>query len=140
MRECFQMLLCYWRWLKKKEYWKCHDRVTMVAATNAIRQMVLKIITLWPRSTRQGWNLAKFQEQLHVPDDIMQNGSPKGSHSGPVVYNHIEMVKCPSKYSKSLIFSTTWKQAYVYSTRTQKRPYICHVDVESIVQPILMIP
>ena len=97
MRECFQMLLCYWMWLKKREYWRRHDRATMIAATIAIRQMLSKIITLWPRSTGQGWNLAKFHEQLHVPDDIMQNGAPKGSHSGPVEHNHIEMVKRPSK-------------------------------------------
>ena len=69
----------------------------MIAATIAIRQMLSKIITLWPRSTGQGWNLAKFHEQLHVLDDIMQNGAPKGSHSGPVEHNHIEMVKRPSK-------------------------------------------
>ena len=69
----------------------------MVEATNAICQMLSKIISQWPRSTGQGWNLAKFYEQLHVPDDIMQNGAPKGSHSGPVEHNHIEMVKRPSK-------------------------------------------
>ena len=46
MRECFQMSLCYWMWLKKKEYWKCHDQATMVKTTNAIRQMLSKIITL----------------------------------------------------------------------------------------------
>ena len=22
MRQCFQMMLCYWMWLKKKKYWK----------------------------------------------------------------------------------------------------------------------
>ena len=27
----------------------------------------------------------------------MRNGAPKGSHSGPVEHNHIEMVKHPSK-------------------------------------------
>ena len=28
----------------------------------------------------------------------------------------------------------------MYSTRTEKRPYICHVEMESIVRPLLMIP
>ena len=37
MRESFQMMLCYWMWLKKKEFWKCHDQQTMCAVTNAIR-------------------------------------------------------------------------------------------------------
>ena len=73
----------------------------MIAATNAICQMLSKIIAIWPQSTGQGWNLAKFHEQLHVPDDNLQDGAPKGSHfdfhSGPVEHKHIKMVKQPSK-------------------------------------------
>ena len=69
----------------------------MEQATNAIRQMLSKLIALWPRESGQGWNLAKFHEQLHVLDDIYYNGSPQGSHSGPVEHNHIQMVKQPSQ-------------------------------------------
>ena len=97
MRECFQMLLCYWVWLKKDTYWDRKDYAQMHQATDAIRQMLSKIITLWPRDAGQGWNLAKFHEQLHVPDDIYCNGCPQGSHSGPVEHNHIQMVKRPSQ-------------------------------------------
>ena len=54
---------------------------------------------------------------------------------------HEVVVKCCEfKCTKSSIFTTSWKQAYVYSTRGEKRPYICHVDMKSIVRPILMIP
>ena len=34
----------------------------------------------------QKWNLAKFHEQLHIIDDIIQNGAPVGSHSGHAEY------------------------------------------------------
>ena len=97
MRECFQMLLCYWMWLKKETYWVRNDYASMNQAKQAIQQMLSRIITLWPRQTGQGWNLAKFHEQLHVPDDIYNNGSPRGSHSGPLEHNHIQMVKRPSQ-------------------------------------------
>ena len=95
MRECFQMILCYWMWLKKDKYWVRNDYECMQNATNAIRAMLSRIVDLWPRQEGQGWELAKFHEQLHVPDDIYQNGAPLGTHSGPVEHNHIRMVKRP---------------------------------------------
>ena len=49
------------------------------------------------KNRSQGWNIPKFHEQLHVPDDILQNGSPAGTHSGPVEHNHIHFVKHLSK-------------------------------------------
>ena len=97
MRECFQMLLCYWVWLKEDSFWDRKDYDQMHQATNAIRQMLSKILSLCPRDAGQGWNLTKFHEQLHVPDDIYCNGSPRASHSGPVEHNHIQMVKRPSQ-------------------------------------------
>ena len=72
----------------------------MEQVTNAIRQMLSKLIVLWPRESGQGWNLAKFHEQLHILDDIYYNGSPQGSHSGPVEHNHIQMVKQPSQRTR----------------------------------------
>ena len=93
MRECFQMLLCYWMWLKKDKYWKRNDGHAFAETLGAIRLMLMKIKSLWPRTEGQGWNIPKFHEQLHVPDDILQNGSPAGTHSGPVEHNHIHFVK-----------------------------------------------
>ena len=55
-----------------------------------------RIINLWPRSKGQQWNLPKFHEQIHVPDDIERHGSPKGTHSGPTEQNHISHVKKPA--------------------------------------------
>ena len=96
MRECFQMILCYWMWLKKDTFWKVGDNTTQLQATTAIRKMLARIIALWPRSEGQGWKLPKFHEQIHVPDDIADNGSPHGSHSGPLEHNHIDLVKKPT--------------------------------------------
>ena len=32
MRECFQMILCYWMWLKKIKYWKIKDHNASIQA------------------------------------------------------------------------------------------------------------
>ena len=96
MIECFQLILCYWSWLKKDTYWERSNYGKMEEATQAIRNMLHQIISLWPREEGQGWNIAKFHEQIHVPDDIFYNGRPQGTHSGPVEHNHIQMVKRPS--------------------------------------------
>ena len=97
MMETFQMILCYWMWLKKDTYWTRNNQKAKQAAKNAIRTMLSRIIHLWPRYTGQQWELPKFHEQLHVPDDIYRNGSPKGSHSGPTEHNHIVHVKQPAQ-------------------------------------------
>ena len=97
MRKCFQLLLCYWMWLKRDTYWKRGDRQAKQAAKAAIQALLDTLITCWPRTTGQGWKLAKIHEQLHVPDDIERNGSPKGSHSGPTEHNHIALVKKPGQ-------------------------------------------
>ena len=48
MRECFQMLLCYWMWLKKETYWVRKDYEERNRAKQAIQKMLSRIITLWP--------------------------------------------------------------------------------------------
>ena len=93
MRQCFPMMLCYWMWLKKKKYWKRNDKKSLSKALDAIRKMLSQIVSLWPRKEGQGWDIPKFHEQLHIPDDILQNGAPSGSHSGPLEHNHIQLVK-----------------------------------------------
>ena len=32
MRECFQMILCYWMWLKKTKYWSINNRNASIEA------------------------------------------------------------------------------------------------------------
>ena len=93
MRQVFQMMLCYWMWLKKDKYWKRGDKVAKEAARGAIQTMLHELMVLWPRDTGQGWEKAKVHEQLHVPDDIERNGAPQGWHSGPTENNHIASVK-----------------------------------------------
>ena len=93
MRQVFQMMLCYWVWLKKDKYWKRGDKVAKHIARVAIRTMLVELMKLWPRDSGQGWEKAKIHEQLHVPDDIERNGSPQGWHSGPTENNHISSFK-----------------------------------------------
>ena len=39
MQECFQMLICYRQWLKKKSYWKLGDRHAANQARQAVQTM-----------------------------------------------------------------------------------------------------
>ena len=93
MRQVFQMILCYWSWLKKDKYWKRGDKIAKNIARVAIRTMLVELMKLWPRDSGQGWEKAKIHEQLHVPDDIERNGAPQGWHSGPTENNHISSFK-----------------------------------------------
>ena len=93
----FQMMLCYWTWLKKAIYWIRGDTEAKTAAKVAIRRMLRSLVDLWPRSAGHGWNKPKFHEQLHVPDDIERNGAPSNTHTGPTEHNHIFQVKRPSR-------------------------------------------
>jgi hypothetical protein len=91
--QCFEMVLCYWMWLKKDKYWKRGNQKGKERAKTAIRAMLSQIKKLLHRDVGQGWNICKFHEQLHVPDDIDRNGPPRGSHTGPTEHHHIDNVK-----------------------------------------------
>ena len=91
--EIMEMVLCYWKWLKKDSYWKAGDHVAKNQAKDAIRRMLKKIKKLLNRKKGNGWNLPKFHEQLHVPDDIHRNGPPSATNTQPTEHNHIELVK-----------------------------------------------
>ena len=63
---------------KKKYYWRSDDDNAYEEALLSIREMLQRIISLWPREIGQKWNLAKVHEQLHTINDILQNGAPAG--------------------------------------------------------------
>ena len=90
--QCIEMVLCYWKWLKKDKYWKHGSKSGKKAVKTAIQKMLQNICRLMDRKKGQGWALCKFHEQLHVPDDIDRNGPPIGTHTGPVENNHLTMV------------------------------------------------
>jgi hypothetical protein len=97
MNEIFQMLLCYWAWLKRDTYWAMGDKDTEYDVLEAIRTMIHKLTTLWPRATGNGWDLPKVHAQFHVPYNIARFGNQMNVHSGPQEANHIEMQKRPAK-------------------------------------------
>jgi hypothetical protein len=91
--QVFQMMLSYWVWLKKDKYWRRGDVEAREAARHAIQIMLSELLKLWPRTTGQGWEKAKFHENLHIPEDIERNGAPQGWNGGPTENNHIATVK-----------------------------------------------
>ena len=55
--------------------------------------------------------------------------------------NHAIIKCCHFDFKRGSVFSNLWKQEYVNSTqRGNKRPFICHIDVEAIISHVLMIP
>jgi len=89
----FQLLLCYWVWLKKTHFWPRGDHRARMAAREAISIMLAELKMLWPRQQGQGWRKPKYHEQLHVPDDIERNGAPANYHTGPTEHHHLWHVK-----------------------------------------------
>jgi len=97
MQEMFQILLCYWAWLKSEVFWKKGSPTSKQRYKASICLMLNKLYDLWPRSKGQGWDKPKFHEQLHIPDDIERNGSPNSTSTQLTEHNHIEVIKNPAK-------------------------------------------
>jgi hypothetical protein len=91
MQEVFQLLLCYWKWLHKSSYWELNDREARAMVRTSIRKMLERLSTLWPRTKGQGWELAKFHEQLHVPDDIYRHGPPSSTNTHVTEHQHVHV-------------------------------------------------
>ena len=53
--EILEMVLCYWKWLKKESYWKIGDHAAKNAAKEAIQKMLRKIIRLLNRKNFTGF-------------------------------------------------------------------------------------
>jgi len=91
MQYIFCMILCYWFWLKKTTYWKRDDTQSCEEARHAIQKMLQQLINLWPCNRGHGWFKPKIHEQLHIPRDIVRNGSPRNTYSGPLEQGHIAL-------------------------------------------------
>ena len=83
--------------VKETKYWTIKDCNASIQALGSIRKMLEKIMNIWPRNKGQKWKIAKLYEQLHIIDDIIQNGPPIGSHNGHLEHYPINFVKRPSE-------------------------------------------
>jgi len=105
----FQMMLAYWMWLKKTEYWQRGDTVEHHRAKSAIRTMLQNLTSLWERENGNGWEKPKVHEQLHVPDDIERNGCPRNYHTGPTENHHIHNMKNHAKTTQGRRAVLDWQ-------------------------------
>jgi hypothetical protein len=55
MQEVFQMMLCYWSWLKEETFWDLGDKQAKERYLDSIRKMLSQLNRLWPRMKGQGW-------------------------------------------------------------------------------------
>ena len=87
------MLLCFWAWLKKDEYWHRGDEQSLDDAKHAIATLLSETVVHFDRSSGQGWSIPKFHELLHIANNIRLWGSHQNIHSGPQEHNHIANIK-----------------------------------------------
>ena len=92
----FELLLCYWAWLKKEEYWDIHDTESLQCAKTSIFESINKLKQMFPRLAGEAWKIPKFHEQLHIAFYIWLYGSHLNIHTGPQEHNHILNAKKPS--------------------------------------------
>ena len=102
MRLAFQRLLAYRSWLRKKAFWKIEDSEGPKKAKVAIKKCLQYLLDNFPRTQGQGWNIPKFHEQLHVPDDIKRNGPPSVTFSGVVEHQHVTSKRHATRTRKQL--------------------------------------
>ena len=93
MVEAFEMMICYWAWLKKDNYWECNDMDALAHAQTAIKKTVYQLVHLFPRKTGCEWKIPKIHEQLHIAHNIHLFGAHQNIHTGPQEHNHIENTK-----------------------------------------------
>ena len=115
MQEVYQLLLCYYQWLRKKTFWKRGDKVEKENAREAIQIMLRRIVKQWPRMRGNGWEKPKLHEQLHIPDDIERYGAPANTNTKRTENHHIVGVKKP--------YERTSKRREVMDYEIAKRGY-----------------
>ena len=107
MIHVFEMLLCYWAWLKKEEYWQSRDHEASKIAKNAIWVLINRLKDLFPRKEGCQWDIPKWHKQLHIVMYILLFGAHRNMHTGPQEHNHIENTKDQTSAHKSVRTSLT---------------------------------
>ena len=83
-----ELILVFLAWSKQDTFWRVNDTDAPKRAHYAIRKLMAGIAKLIPRDTGSKWNTTKFHEFLHMIFDILRNGSPNNTHSGPMEALH----------------------------------------------------
>jgi hypothetical protein len=96
MIQVFEMLLCYWAWLKKDECWHINIFEALQTPKHAIWVLTSRLKTLFSCSIGQLWKIPKIHEQLHIAFYIQLFGAHRNMHTGPQEHNHLENTEKPS--------------------------------------------
>jgi hypothetical protein len=111
MLESFEMLLAFWAWLKKDNYWDCGDLNAMQEAEDATCKLMSQMLKIWPRDKGQGWQKPKFHETRHYAFLIHMFGKPGNWHSGPQENSHIDNVKNQADITQKRVMVFDWQLA-----------------------------
>ena len=98
----FEMLLCFWAWLKKDKYWKQRDHASFNEVRRAVSKLMSELQENFKRTKGAGWFIPKLHELLHIANNIRLWGAHSNVHSGPQEHNHIANVKRPGKRTQKL--------------------------------------
>ena len=95
-----EMLLIFNAWMSKGSgFWQADDAPTKANATRSIRNL-LRFITGNFERKKQGWNISKMHDLLHVVRFIDMFGSPSNYDSGPSESLHKDVAKKPGRASQ----------------------------------------
>ena len=92
----FQLVLSYWAWLKQDHFWCYDNHNAYLDAKHKVDTMLHELKKHYPREDGNEWNITKFHEQRHIPDDIVRFGRHRNVHTGASEHNHIEHIKQPA--------------------------------------------
>ena len=83
LQDIFECLLCFHAWAKCSRRFDISPQ-GVSHMKYAIGVMLQKIKNFLPRAgSKNGWNIQKFHDLTHLPDDICRFGSPQNTDAGP---------------------------------------------------------
>jgi hypothetical protein len=81
LQQLLQALLCFHAWAKRSSSFDC-SKNGIKRMKYAIQIMLNQIKRYLPRVTGMGWNIQKFHDITHLPEDICRFGSPQNTDAG----------------------------------------------------------
>ncbi len=112
LQQLLQALLCFHAWAKCTKTFDCSPR-GVANMKHAIKVMLDQIKLYLPRVTGMGWNIQKFHDITHLPDDIVRFGSPQNTDAGSGERS--------LKYFAKLVASTSQKREGKFDAQVASR-------------------
>ncbi len=100
LMELLEALLTFHAWCKCRDSFRCSTQDDIDDIRHSIATLLDMVKSRFPRNVGNGWDLQKFHELLHVPDDIFRFGSPRNTDAGPGERSLKDFAKKPARTSQ----------------------------------------